>query len=62
MMNMNRKKGLLLLTGLEGFLLALFCMLFLNGQMNLKAFIAAVLATSIVASSIVIILIKKYNG
>ena len=62
MMNLNRKKGLLLLVALESFLLTLFCMLFLNGKMELRAFIAAVLVTGIVASSIILVIIKKFNG
>jgi len=58
---MNNKKILILLAGLEAMLLAVFIVLFANKTISLNAFIAVVIALSVVFASLILVIIKKFR-
>ncbi|MBQ2209007.1 MAG: hypothetical protein II404_03470 [Prevotella sp.] len=56
---MNRKKVLLLLSGIQFFLLALFVMLFVNKAISLTVFLAVAVTIGVVFSALIVVAIRK---
>lgn len=59
-MNINRKKAILMLTGLETFLFALLVVLFISGAVSPTLFLALALTVALVSSSILFVVLRKF--
>lgn len=56
---MNRKKALLLISAIEFLLLAIICVLFVEGVIKLATFIAIALVLGVVSSAAIIVIVRK---
>ena len=56
---MNRKKALLLISAIEFLLLAIICVLFVEGVIMLATFIAIALVLGVVSSAAIIVIVRK---
>ena len=56
---MNRKKALLLLSGIQAFLLALFIALFVTKAIGLTAFVAVIVTIGVAFSALIVVAVRK---
>ena len=59
---MNRKKMILLLTGIESMLLVILTMLYFNGAIGIRMYCGVVLLLAILCSALVVVIMRKLNG
>ncbi|MCR4854162.1 MAG: hypothetical protein K5893_11295 [Prevotella sp.] len=59
---MNRKKAILIVSGLQSMALALFCVVFLTNHISLSTFIASVISIGVVSSALIFVIFKKLEN
>ena len=59
---MNRKKAILMLSGVEAFLMTMIVVLFLTGVISPKVFVALIIVLGIASSGFMAVIVRKFQS